>query len=346
MKNSDVELIERVLTGDEAAFTALVKRYQKPVHTLAWRKVGDFHIAEEITQDTFLKAYQKLHTLKDPHRFAGWLYVIATRRCLAWQRKKRIQTQPLADAETTLIKRDAYSQHVVQERANIAAQTQRETVEKLLAKLKESERTVMTLHYLGEMTCEEISRFLGVSTSTIKSRLRRARQRLQKEETMIREALEHFQISPTLTDTIMCEVARLKPGAPSGSKPLMPWAITAASAVLLVFMLGIGSQNLLRFQTPYSLDVQADMTVDIIEAPVVLNLEVKPDVRRQFGNLNALGESDNSGQKPDDVLLAAAQAEGEDVSVPKQQWIQSKPTAGTMVEGLLATSEGGALRSC
>ena len=340
MKDNDVDLIERILAGEETAFTALVEKYQKPVHTLAWRKIGDFHIAEEITQDTFLKAYQRLHTLKDPHRFAGWLYVIATRRCLAWQRKKRMQTQPLADVETTLIKRDAYSQHIVEERAKIAAEAQREVVKKLLAKLKESERTVMTLHYLGEMTCEEISRFLGVSASTVKSRLRRARQRLQKEETMIKEALDYFQISPNLTNNIMREVARLKPAAPSNSKPLVPWTIAAASAILIVFMLGIGSQHLLRFQKPYSLDAQAEMEVNIIDAPVVLNVEVAPDMRNQLGSSKALGKSDNRGQRPDAILLAAAETEGEDISVPKQQWIQAEPIIGSQVEGLFGTSEG------
>ena len=87
-------------------------------------------------------------------------------------------------------------------------------VKKLLAKLKESERTVMTLHYFGDMTCEEISRFLGVSTSAIKLRLHRARQRLQKEEPMIREALSNFQLSPNLTENIMQEIPRIKPAAP------------------------------------------------------------------------------------------------------------------------------------
>ena len=340
MKNNDVELIQRVLAGDKTAFAELVNKYQKPVHALVWRKIGDFHIAEEITQDAFLKVYQRLDTLKDPNQFSGWLYVIATRRCYAWLRKKRIRTQPFKDAETTMTQRDAYSKHVTEERSKTAVEAQREVVKRLLAKLKESERTVMTLHYLGEMTCEEISKFLGVSAGTIKSRLQRARHRLQKEETMIREALDHFQISPNLTDNIMKEIARLKPGAPTGGKPLVPWAIAASSVVLLVLMLGIGSQYLARFQQPYTLDTQAEMTVELIDAPIVLNFEVKPDVRHQFGNLNALGESDSIGQKPDKVLLAAAQAEGEDdVSVSKQQWIQSAPLAGTMVEGLLATDE-------
>ena len=49
MKNNDVELIRRILAGDENAFVSLVKKYQKQVHALAWRKIGDFHIAEEIT---------------------------------------------------------------------------------------------------------------------------------------------------------------------------------------------------------------------------------------------------------------------------------------------------------
>ena len=244
MKNDDVALIRRVLTGDEAAFAELVNKYQKPVHTLAWRKIGDFHIAEDITQDTFLKVYQRLHTLKDPNQFSGWLYVITANLCATWLRKKRIQTQPLEGTETTMIQEDAYSRHVTEERSRTAAEAQREVVKKLLAKLQESERTVMTLYYLGEMKVEEISRFLGVSASTIKSRLRRARNRLKEEEPMIKEALDHFQITPNLTENIMREVSRLKPIAPSNSKPFVPWAIGISTIAVIFLMLGIGSQYL------------------------------------------------------------------------------------------------------
>ncbi|RKU09522.1 hypothetical protein C6501_15125 [Candidatus Poribacteria bacterium] len=340
MKKDDVALIHRILADDETAFTELVKKYQKPVHALAWRKVGDFHIAEDITQDTFLKVYQRLHTLKDPNQFSGWLYVITTNLCNTWHRKKRVRTQPLEDVETTMTPKDAYSQHVTADRATTAAETQREVVKTLLAKLKESERTVMTLHYLGEMTVEEISRFLGVSGSTIKSRLRRARQRLQKEETMIREALDHFQISPNLTDNIMREVAQLKP-TPSVSKPLVPWIAAASSVVLIVLMLGLGSKYLARFQQPYSLDAQTEMTVELIDAPIVLNVDAKPDVRREFGNPNTLGKNDNSGQKPDEILLSAAQSNEEGVSAPKQQWIQeNSPVGSGELMTLLPTPEG------
>ena len=82
MKTNDADLIQRVLDGDQDAFTTLVNKYQKSVHALVWRKIGDFHIAEELTQDVFLKAYKRLSTLKRPEQFPGWLYVIATRHCV------------------------------------------------------------------------------------------------------------------------------------------------------------------------------------------------------------------------------------------------------------------------
>lgn len=241
MKNNDVDLIQRSLTGDENAFAQLVKKYQKQVHTLAWRKVGDFHTAEEITQDTFLRVYKKLSTLKDPNRFAGWLYRIASRQCHAWLRKKRMQTQSLEDTDIELIEGATYSQYIAEEQAKAATDAQRDIVQRLLARLRESERTVVTLHYFGEMTCEEISRFLGVSASTVKSRLHRARHRLKKAEPMIREALEGFQIRANLTEKIMQEISRIQPTPPSSGKPFVPWAIAASTLVLVLMAFGASS---------------------------------------------------------------------------------------------------------
>ena len=301
MKNEDVELLNRILAGDESAFVSLVNKYQKQVHALAWRKIGDFHIAEEITQDTFLKVHQKLSTLKNPNQFAGWLYVIATNQCRAWLRKKRIETEPLEETDVEKID-EAYSRYVAEERSRVTIETQREVVKKLLSKLKESERTVLTLHYFGEMTVEEISRFLGVSASAIKLRLHRARQRLQKEEPMIREALSNYKLSPNLTDNIMQKVERIKPAAPSGSKPIIPWMIGASSIALIVLMLGIGSRYMAYFQQPYTLDAQSELAVELIDAPIVLNLEAKPDIRNQLGaNAGNQGNSDGEGQEANQV---------------------------------------------
>ena len=340
MKNDDVELIQCVLAGDDAAFAELVKKYQKPVHALVWRKIGDFHVAEEITQDTFLKAYQKLATLKEPQSFVSWLYVIATRRCIAWLRKKRLWTQSLEATNSVQFEKATYSGYIVEENERTAIAAQREVVKKLLAKLQESERTVMILHYFGEMTCEEISKFLGVSVGAIKSRLSRARHRLKKEEPMIREALGNFQITPNLTENIMREISHTKPAAPSNGKPLVPWAIGASALVVVFLMLGVGTQYLSRFQKPYSFNAASEMKVELIDAPVVLNLEAEPDDRTQLGNAAAPSKNEGAGQQLDEVLFAAAQVEGQDVSVSKQQWIQFEPINGTAVQSLFATPEG------
>lgn len=283
MENNDVKLIQQSLAGDQSAFAHLVKKYQKSVHALAWRKIGDFHIAEEVTQDTFLLVYKKLGTLKDPHRFEGWLYRIASRQCHAWLRKKRMQTQSLEETDPALIEKMTYSQYIAEEQAKAATDAQRSIVHKLLGRLRESERTVVTLHYFGEMTCEEISRFLGVSASTVKSRLRRARLRLKKAEPMIREALEGFQIRANLTENIMQEISRIEPVVPSGGKPFIPWAIAASTLALVVLALGISHQHLKRFQQPYNFNATSEMTVELIDTPIILNLTSKPDVRTQIG---------------------------------------------------------------
>ena len=190
MRSDDVKLIQRTLVGDEDAFANLVKKYQKRIHVYAWRKTEDFHIAEDITQETFLQASQKLETLQDPTQFKRWLYQIANRLCIAWFRKNQLRVSSLEETDLTGIETEAYSRFVAAEYAKTTAEVQRDLVEKLLAKLKRSDRTVITLHYFEDMTSSEISEFLGISENTIKSRLRRARQRLKKYEFMIQEALD------------------------------------------------------------------------------------------------------------------------------------------------------------
>ena len=334
MKHDDADLIQRVLAGDDTAFSALVRKYQKPVHALAWRKIGDFHIAEDITQDTFLKAYQRLSTLKKPQRFASWLYVIAANYCKMWLRKKRLSTQSLEDTNSAELERATYSGYVIAENERTTAEAQREVVKKLLAKLQESERTVITLHYLGGMTYEEISEFLGVSVGTIKTRVYRARQRLKKEEPMIREALENFQIAPSLTDNIMREISRTKPVAPSGGKPLAPWGTIGVSTLaVILLMLGVGNQHLARFQKPYSFDAAAEMTVELIEAPVVLNLESKPDVRTQLGSTNAQGKNNTPNRQSNEVSALVAEAQADETDKNYSQWQLPKQAKARLGKG-------------
>ncbi|MXV85516.1 sigma-70 family RNA polymerase sigma factor [Candidatus Poribacteria bacterium] len=340
MAQKDAQLIQRVLQGDQESFSPLVRKYQKGVHALVWRKIGDFHIAQEITQDAFLTAYKKLRTLKNHNQFAGWLYVIAANLCRDYLRRKRLPMESLDADNTNEVDKVSYSQYVADKQKTDADETRRETVKELLKKLPESERTVMTLHYLGEMTIQAIAEFLGVSPNTVKSRLSRARNRLRKEEDVIQQNLGSFQLPDTFADNIMQEVSRIAPVPPAVSKPVAPLAISAASAILIFLMMGVGTQYLSRFQRPYNLDATSEPTVEIIDAVFVYDSPAKPAVRSQAGSSALPGKSPGAGQKPDDSLVATLPIDTTEVSTSKPQWRQTRGPEGGSVQNLSITSNG------
>ena len=340
MAHTDTELIRRILQGDQDAFSPLVKKYQKGVHTLAWRKIGDFHIAQEITQDAFLTAYKKLRTLKNHHQFAGWLYVIAANLCRDYLKKNRLPMESLDADNTNEVDKVSYSRYVAEKQESEADETRREVVKELLKKLPESERTVMMMHYLGEMTIKSISEFLGVSQNTIKSRLSRARNRLRQEEDVLQENLGSFQLPDNLTENIMQEVSRIAPVPPAASKPVVPLAVSAASAVLIFLLMGVGTQYLSRFQKPYNFSATSEPTVEIIDAVFVIASPAKPAVRSQAGSSVLPGKSPGTGQKPEDSLVATLPIDTPEISTPKPQWTQTGGPEGGSVQNLFIAANG------
>ena len=307
-REDDVQLIHAVLSGDDAAFDTLVEKYQKSVHALAWRKIGDFHYAEEITQDTFLRAYQNLSTLRNPSQFLGWLYVIANRLCLNWLRKHKPanQLQSLEDTPMEEVAKSAYAHYVLEQREMEATEHRFEIVKKLLEKLPESKRTVITLYYLGEMTTKEIGKFLGVSVETIRTRMHRARKRLQEEDKLlIQEVLGGVQISASIRQNIMREVVDMKPTPSPKMEPFLPWVAFGTAVVLAtLLMLGANDQYLTRFQKPYSFEAESEPTVEIIDAPIVLDIVSKPAVRNRVGRTVAPDENRRDrSSKPQEIQV-------------------------------------------
>ena len=212
-----------------------------------------------------------------------------------WLRKNRLPMDPLDTTDVSEVDQVSYSRYTAQKQAAEADETRREIVKELLKKLPESERTVITLHYLGEMTVKAVAEFLGVSQNTVKSRLNRARNRLRKEEDMIRQNLGSFQLPANLTENIMREVSRIVPNAPAANKPMLPWALSAASAVLIFLLIGVGTQYLSRFRKPYNLNATSEPTVDLIEAVFVYDSPAKPAVRNQAGSSTTPGRDPGTG---------------------------------------------------
>ena len=326
---NDVQLIRRILSGDDEAFSTLVEKHQKGVHALAWRKVKDFHYAEEITQDTFLQAYKKLSTLKNPNQFAGWLYVIANRLCINWLQRHKPAMQSLEDTPMEEIEESSYIHYAAEQREAEGSEHRHEIAEKLLSKLPESERTVMTLHYLGEMTAKEISKFLGVSVNTITNRLWRARKRLREDqELLVQEVLGGVQFPTNLKADIMRQVADLKPIPPPVAKPMLPWGAFGIATLLVVFLLGATHQHLVHFQKPYSFEAVSEPTVEIVDTLVVLDIDSKPDLRNQVGRATSANKNIGAGlQTPDTPPVSETRANS--FRFPTAQWTRKAdmPTA-------------------
>ena len=210
-REDDVQLIRKILSGDDTAFGILVDKYQKSVHALAWRKIQDFHHAEEIMQDTFLRAYKKLPTLKNPDQFAGWLHVIANRLCIDWMRSQKSMMQSLEDTPVEEIEQSSYTHHISEQRMTERTEHYHELVKRLLEKLPEKERTVVTLFYLDEMSTKEIGKFMGVSVNTITSRLQRARRRLQADQELLNpEFFGHLELSDNLKENVMTQLEEVR----------------------------------------------------------------------------------------------------------------------------------------
>ena len=339
-EKNDAQLIQDTLAGNDEAFNALVRKYQKRVHALAWRKIGDFQDAEEVTQDTFLRAYKNLSTLRNPHQFAGWLYVIANRLCINWLQKQKSAIQSLEDTPMREIEHASYTHYEFERRETAAGEFRLERAKKLLAKLPESERTVVTLYYLGEMTTKEIGRFLGVSVNTITSRLQRARKRLQDDqEHLIKEVLGGRQIPARLSESIRRQIADMKPTPSPTGKPLLPWSAFSAAVVMIILMLGVSNRYLARFQKPYNFEAQSEPTIEIIEAPVVFDVESKPDVRNQVGRAASSDKSMGTGSRAfEDVSTSNVQENPAKFSIA--QWTQGHAPPGGHVRSIFAEPAG------
>ena len=197
-------------------------------------------------------------------------------------------------------------------------------VRKLLEKLPESERTVVTLYYLGEMTTKEIGKFLGVSVNTIKSRLRRARKRLlDDQEFLVKKVLGGVQLSENLTSHIMRQIADLKPTPPPVAKPMLPWVAFGTAVLLFALLLGASHPYLTRFQHPYSFEAESEPTIEIIDVAVTLNIDSKPNVRNQIGSAVSPGKSNRAGLQFSDAHLTTAMEADVPAKFSTAQWAQA-----------------------
>jgi len=176
-KLADIELIEQTLAGNQSAYADLVKRHQRFVFTLALRFVKTREDAEEVAQDTFIKAYRSLTSFQQQAKFTTWLYTIVYTTAMTALRKKRLDTDSIDD-ENMYIQLENQGGF---DTNNAENKSRSYYLNQAIAQLLPDDATIITLFYQGEQSLEEIAQTLGMEANTVKVKLFRARQRLKEK---------------------------------------------------------------------------------------------------------------------------------------------------------------------
>ncbi|MDC8006263.1 RNA polymerase sigma factor [Aureisphaera galaxeae] len=172
--NTDQYLIEQVKLGDTRAFATLVERYKDYVFTIVVRVLKVREEAEEVAQDTFIKAFESLDTFRGESKFSSWLYSIAYRKALDRVRKnKRQQTTDLLEEIT---EGDAGR---IDNALQLMESTERkEKIRQSIMQLPEIDATLITLYYFEDQSVKEIAQVTNLSEDNIKIKLYRSRKKL------------------------------------------------------------------------------------------------------------------------------------------------------------------------
>lgn len=176
---TDAELVERAREGDRAAFDAIVERYQHVVVRTTRAVTSNREEAEDAAQDTFLRAFSRLHTFRGESSLKTWLLAIAWREGVSRRRSivsrlRRLVTPP----EDAMFDPPATGRS---QEARIVDAEQARTVRRLLARLPRTYREALMLAAAGDYTFDEMSAALGVPVGTLKWRVSEARRQLREK---------------------------------------------------------------------------------------------------------------------------------------------------------------------
>lgn len=174
-KKTDIEIIDLVLAGNQAAYADLVKTHQRYVFTLAMRFTRSREDAEEVAQDTFVKAYRSLNNYQRSAKFSTWLYTIVYHTAMTHLRKKRLKTSSIDDDENSL----QLESYATDDYSSVEKKSRSFYVNQAIGMLLPDDATIITLFYQGEQSLEEIANVMGMEANTIKVKLHRARHRLK-----------------------------------------------------------------------------------------------------------------------------------------------------------------------
>jgi RNA polymerase sigma factor (sigma-70 family) len=175
-EDSDIQLIERILRGETAAYRALVNRHKDYAFTIAYRLLNNREEAEEAAQDGFVRAFKGLANFNREAKFTTWFYRVVVNAALTIQQKKKIPTEDLENArymsDGSQILRSPQENNIFKQKE------QRYYIDLGLKQLSPDDVVMITLFYLKEQSLDEIAEICNIETNSVKVKLHRARKRL------------------------------------------------------------------------------------------------------------------------------------------------------------------------
>ena len=315
MRTDDGHIIFQCLNGDPEAFGILVDKYKEGIYAYTYAKLQNWHDAQDVSQEVFIQAYQKLHTLKRWDSFAGWLYRIASNFCKNWQisRSKRPDREFIEDQDPTILDKPSIDSHHENEML--------QSVREMLDSLPETYREVLMLYYFGGMDSNNIAKALGTSPSAIRVRLSRAKAQLREDIfTMTSATFPEQKLKAGFTFRIVEAIKRIKIHPVSQIKGL-PWGLSLATAIMVTVISLNPYMNWFSQISAYARSVLPNETkvLKIGEIPVDV---VKISNVSVLSNLMGKGKGGESKQPDENAFFMAPQ--GEDDTWAKRQ---DMPTA-------------------
>lgn len=169
---NEEQAITRARQGDQRAFGWIIGRYKHMVHTAAYRILRNREEAEEVAQDSFVKAYQNMAGFAGGSRFSTWLFSITYRTAISQLRKRRDRTDALGDLGP--------AEPGAWDPVEVERNDRRQALELALSQLPPDDSAIVSFFYLEEMSVEEIVTASGLSASNVKVKLHRSRKKLME----------------------------------------------------------------------------------------------------------------------------------------------------------------------
>ncbi len=298
MRTEDGYIINKCLDGNSAAFGFLVDKYKGSIYAFAYSRLGNFHDAEDVAQEVFIKAYQNLRNLRRWDNFLAWLYSITSNVCKMHLRDtaRMPDRDYVEDQNPEALERSSMESY----REELAVQSLHEALESL----PETRRQVLSLHYLGGMKIKEVARFLGKSPRTIDRWLDAARSQLREEMlVMMNDIFDRQRLQAVFTLRIVDAVKRIRIH-PIPRIAHLPWVLSLAAGAIFTILSLMPDSSLMNLTiTSESPPVLSEPGI-IGETPVRL---LEDSEMLAASSYNSNGSSGETGQQPPQNLTPGGQ---------------------------------------